>query len=188
MSSSDGFCSNLAFSPGELGQPYAGHVPTAHHPSPAISAASSAQPTPTPTPTTASAPFFDKNHATQAAASVSLVPAAQPPSPTRSNSTSSVVTQSSQLQNSTSVVTSNPTPTLGNIPSVAASNPSFTGLPWTTPPQTPMAGATSNASSISGSVLGKRDTSESEKEDHATAPKKRRIAPTLSGTDSPAGS
>lgn len=183
MTSSDGFCSNLTFSPGELGQIYTGHVPTAHHPSPAISATSSAQPTPTPTPTTASAPSFEKHHMPQGAVSASPAPIAQPPSPTRSNSTSSIVTQPSQSQNSTGVITSNPTPTLGNVPSVAASNPTFTSLSWTTPPQTPMAGITSNTSSISGSILGKRDTSESEKEDQAAAPKKRRIAPTLIGTD-----
>ena len=185
MTSSDGFCSNITFSPGELGQIYTRHVPTAHHPSPAISATSSAQPTPTPTPTTASAPSFEKNHPPQG---FSPAPIAQPPSPTRSNSTSSVITQPPQSQNSGGVITSNPTPTLGNVPSVAASNPSFTSLSWTTPPQTPMAGVTSTASSVSGSILGKRDTSESEKEDSASVPKKRRIAPTLIATDRTGGS
>ncbi|KAI4244051.1 MAG: hypothetical protein LQ352_006929 [Teloschistes flavicans] len=73
------------------------------------------------------------------------------------------------------VITSNPTPTLGNVPSVAAAQ-SFGPLPWTTPPQTPLGGGVSAPSSVSGSVLGKRDTSESERED--AAPKKqRRIAP-----------
>ena len=57
----------------------------------------------------------------------------------------------------------------------------------TTPPQTPMGvggqhtGHRSAASSISGSVLGKRDiepVSESEKEE-GTQPKRRRVAPTL---------
>ncbi len=54
------------------------------------------------------------------------------------------------------------------------------GLPQPTPPQTPMAGGHSATSSVSGSVLGKRDiggASESEKEDGQV--KKRRIAPTL---------
>lgn len=169
MSSSDGFCSNLAFQPGELGQLYSGHVPTAHHPSPAVSTVSSAHVTPTPTPTTISAPPF----VAAPSPSPSVVPVAHPSSPTRSNSASSVATMS---QGSAGVITSNPTPTLGNVPSVAATN-SFGPLPWITPPQTPMAGVVSAASSVSGSVLGKRDTSESEKED--VAPKKRRIAPTL---------
>ena len=61
----------------------------------------------------------------------------------------------------------------------AASAP--VGLPHPTPPQTPMAGGHHSAtSSVSGSVLGKRDAgataSESEEDGQV---KKRRIAPTL---------
>lgn len=176
MSSSDGFCSNLTFNPGELGQIYSGHVPTAHHPSSAISTMSTAQPS----PTTASAPPFDRQSTPVLAPLASPAPL-PPPSPTRSNSTSSIATQSSQMMN-------NPTPTLGSVPSVAATNPSFSGLPWTTPPQTPMSGVVSRPSSVSGSVLGKRDTSESEREEVAI-PKKRRIAPTLvRDEDPPTGS
>ena len=58
----------------------------------------------------------------------------------------------------------------------------------TTPPQTPMSthgGHHSATSSVSGSVLGKRDigaASESEKEE--AKPKKRRVAPTLVGLSS----
>ncbi|KAL8746096.1 MAG: hypothetical protein Q9190_001853 [Brigantiaea leucoxantha] len=175
MSSSDGFCSNVSFQPGELGQVYSGHVPTIHHPSPAVSTVSSAHATPTPTPTAVSAPPL------VAAPSPSVTPVAQPQSPTRSSSISSIA---SHAPASTGDVTSNPTPTVGNVPSVAAANASsFGSLPWTTPPQTPMGGVTSTASSVSGSVLGKRDTSESEKEDHTTVPKKRRVAPTLVGSD-----
>ena len=172
MSSSDGFCSNLTFNPGELGQIYNGHVPTAHHSSSAILSMSTAQPS----PTTASAPPFEKQSTPVLASSASPAPL-PPPSPTRSNSTSSIATQSSQMMN-------NPTPTLGSVPSVAATNPSFSGLPWTTPPQTPMSGVISRPSSVSGSVLGKRDTSESEKEE-AAMPKKRRIAPTLVKNEDP---
>ena len=185
MSSSDGYCSHLAFSPGELGQIYTGHVPTVHHPSPALSTTSTAQATPTNTPITAAAPSLEKQLPPGFVSSNSPAPtparsttpstqqsAIRPPSPTRSNSTSSVATQSG-------VVTSNPTPTLGNVPSVAATNSSFSGLPLTTPPQTPMPGTVSGPSSVSGSVLGKRDTSESELEDPAGVPKKKRIAPTL---------
>ncbi|KAL9575907.1 MAG: hypothetical protein Q9212_007576, partial [Teloschistes hypoglaucus] len=123
-------------------------------------------------------------------------PLAQPPSPTRSNSASSSATQSShhhmmmsmQSQGSTgsgNIITSNPTPTLGNVPSVAATQ-SFGPLPWTTPPQTPLGGGVSAPSSVSGSVLGKRDTSESERED--VAPKKqRRVAPVLVERDGVGG-
>lgn len=188
MSSSDGFCSNLAFGPGELGQIYSGPVPTAHHPSPAISTTSSAQPTPTPTPTAASAPQLERQATPLLAPPLSPAPIAQPPSPTRSNSTSSIVTQSSQAQTPAGMINSNPTPTLGNVPSVAAANTSFSNLPWTTPPQTPMSGVVSAPSSVSGSVLGKRDTSESEMEDHAGKQKKRRIAPTPVRPDGPPAS
>lgn len=73
---------------------------------------------------------------------------------------------------------------MGSVPSLAAANPSFSGLPWTTPPQTPMSGV-SRPSSVSGSVLGKRDTSESEKEDKHQVSKKRRVAPTLVTPDEP---
>lgn len=177
MSSSDGFCSSLSFSPGELGQTYTGHVPTANHPSPApISTVTSAQPTPIPTPTATSAPLTFEKQTPLLGASGSPAPP-PPPSPTRSNSISSIATESSQP------VMSNPTPTMGHVPSVAAANPSFSGLPWTTPPQTPMSGIISRPSSVSGSVLGKRDTSESEKEEPTTAPKKRRVAPTPVSTE-----
>ena len=180
MSSSDGFCSNLTFAPGELGQTFTGHVPSLHHPSPApISTVSSNQTTPVPTPTATSAPIsFDRQPTPTIVPSAS--PAAPPPpSPTRSNSISSIATEASQI------IGNNPTPTLGNVPSVAAGSISFSGLPWTTPPQTPMSAAAgvSRPSSVTGSVLGKRDTSESEKEDGI--PKKRRVAPTLIRPEDP---
>jgi len=53
-----------------------------------------------------------------------------------------------------------------------------------------MSGNISTTSSVSGSVLGKRDAgaaSESEKEDTKEVTKKRRIAPTLVGADGSAG-
>ncbi|KAG8533077.1 uncharacterized protein KY384_001860 [Bacidia gigantensis] len=172
MSSSDGFCSNLAFSPGELGQTYAGHVPSLHHPTPApISTSTSAQPTPIPTPTAISAPVGFEKPGTPAPLHSPAPP--PPPSPTRSNSISSIATETSQP------IINNPTPIMGSVPSVAATNPSFSGLPWTTPPETPMSGIISRPSSVAGSVLGKRDTSESEKEEQSRGAKKRRIAPTL---------
>ncbi|CRG90017.1 putative WD repeat-containing protein C26H5,03 [Talaromyces islandicus] len=95
-------------------------------------------------------------------------------------------------------VVNNPTPTLGSVPLVTATNSSQPQtLPLTTPPQTPMPGVSHSAtSSFSSTVLGKRDigaASESEKEDTKAdskddskaipelekPPKKRRIAPTL---------
>lgn len=184
MSSSDGFCSTLSFAPGELGQQYSGHVPTANHPTIAttttttVTTVSSANSTPVPTPTTAASPSLTKSTpVVSAAAHPSPAPSVRPTSPARSNSASSIATMSS------TAVTNNPTPTLGHVPMVTATNsaPAF-GLPMTTPPQTPSGISHSATSSISGSVLGKRDigpTSESEREEtQAKTPKKRRIAPT----------
>ena len=82
----------------------------------------------------------------------------------------------------------NPTPTLGHVPLATAMNsaPPTAIPPMTTPPQTPASthggGHHSATSSVSGSVLGKRDlgaASESEKEEGKA--KKRRVAPTLVG-------
>lgn len=176
ISSSDGFCSSLSFGAGELGDVYKGEIGP---PKLQVASSSSNQNTPTPTPTTAFAPpspFHNggqhqhRNSASSFAApspppSVQQAPH-RPSSPTRSNSASSVATQASTVPN-TSVVT-NPHLISGNVPSIAATNSGkVTGVPLTTPPETP------------GSVAGtKRDASESEREEGAE-PKKRRIAPTL---------
>lgn len=66
-------------------------------------------------------------------------------------------------------VVSNPTLISGTVPTVAATNSGkVTGVPITTPPETPR-------NTIAGS---KRDATDSEKEE-SKEPKKRRIAPTL---------
>ena len=178
--------------PGELGQIYTGSVPTAHHPhhpSLAISISNSAQPSPIPTPTNASTPNLSK---TAVGLSVSAAPisAAGPASPSRSNSTSSIATQSSFAQIPAGLIASNPTPTLGNVPSVAAASSTVPMLPLSTPPMTPMSSA-SAASSVNGSMLGKRDMggmSESDLEENKGPAKKRRIAPTpVTGSESAAG-
>jgi chromatin assembly factor 1 subunit B len=190
MSSTDGFCSTLAFAPGELGQIYTGQHPTLHH-HPSISttsltAPSSSNNTPVPTPTTATSPSLTKaSPVIPAPSHPSPAPtfSVRPGSPTRSNSQSSIATLASVQ---TSSHGNNPTPTLGHVPLVTATNSAPpVGLPMTTPPQTPMsmAGGHSATSSISGSVLGKRDisgTSESEEDNRV---KKRRIAPTLVTTN-----
>ncbi|KAI9891760.1 MAG: hypothetical protein M1814_002510 [Vezdaea aestivalis] len=186
MSSSDGFCSSLTFSPGELGQIYTGTTPSMYQTT-VLTALNSAQSTPAPTPTSATAPpLHGRNLSSGVPPSPSHpVPAVRPSSPTRSNSTSSVATQSSHAQTPGHII-SNPTPTLGNVPSLgAASSGLVTGIPITTPPQTPA----SAASSVSGaSVLGKRDassiTAPAAKESDPANPaskerKKRRVAPTL---------
>ncbi|CAH0056589.1 unnamed protein product [Clonostachys solani] len=183
ISSSDGFCSTLSFQPGELGEVYKGEL------GPPKSSASTSNPSvlsqnpPTPTPTTQFAPpspfppgsqhshHQHRNSATSFTApsppgSTSSFNMQRPHSPARSNSTSSIATQSSTVPTS---VVSNPPLIGGSVPGLTAtSSGKVTGVPITTPPETPR--------SVSGGV--KREASESEKED-GKEPKKRRIAPTL---------
>lgn len=190
MSSSDGFCSTLSFAPGELGQPYTAPVGTAQHP--ANAGTTSANQAPLPSPANIPSPL---KLSQPSLSSTPAQPAEVPPaSPARSNSTCSMTAQSPQ-QSGASVV-NNPTPTLGSVPLVTAANSAQPPiLPFTTPPQTPMSAVTqSGTDSVSNSVLGKRDISESEKEDskdqssvsQVQQPKKRRVAPTLisAGTNS----
>lgn len=192
MTSSDGFCSTLTFAPGELGQVYTGEVPTAKHPTIGSSTAvSSSQNTPMATPTSIAppSPFPASNHHHRTSSSYSIAPSPppaplgptmRPSSPTRSNSTSSIATESSYAPGAArGTIISNPPLVAGNLPTIAAGNVSFmTGMPMTTPPQTPR----STTSSVSGM---KRDASESEKEDGSQGgeKKRRRIAPTLVGAE-----
>ncbi|KAL4796588.1 WD40-repeat-containing domain protein [Aspergillus venezuelensis] len=163
MSSSDGFCSTVSFTPGELGQPYTAPI-SAPQSTPLGQSTSTLQ-----TPTDPIKP---------------VQPTAPPPpaSPARSNSVSSVTTQRTSQQ---AEVVNNPTPTLGAVPLVTATHsaqPPAT-LPLTTPPETPM--STVSQSEGSSTVLGKRNESEKEgshdptPSDQAQPPKKRRVAPTL---------
>ncbi|KAH6672199.1 WD40-repeat-containing domain protein [Halenospora varia] len=184
MTSSDGFCSTLTFSPGELGQVYAGEVPTAKHPMlNTTTAASSSQNTPMATPTSIAppSPFPAGGHHHRTSSNLSVAPSPppaptgqtmRPSSPTRSNSTSSIATQSSYATPAASTIMNNPPLVGGSLPGIAAGNSFMTGLPMTTPPQTPR----STTSSVSGV---KRDATESGTEDAGGEKKKRRIAPTL---------
>ncbi|KND91228.1 putative WD repeat-containing protein [Tolypocladium ophioglossoides CBS 100239] len=182
ISSSDGFCSSLAFAAGELGEVYKGEVgPPKAQVAAGTTSTTSNQNTPTPTPTTSFAPpspfpsgghHQHRNSASSftAPSPPASAPAAsqRPSSPTRSNSTSSVATQSSSVPTG---VVSNPHLISGNVPTLTAANSGkAAGVPMTTPPETPRIAA--------GSVAGtKRDASESEREE-AKGSKKRRIAPT----------
>ncbi|RAK97822.1 putative chromatin assembly factor 1 subunit B [Aspergillus ibericus CBS 121593] len=171
MSSSDGFCSTLAFAPGELGQPY-------------VAPASAAQQTGAAVPSTNSTSLPTPVTTKQSPAAQANLTQAPPASPARSNSVSSVTTQSG----SGAKLINNPTPTLGSVPLVTATHSAQPPtLPLTTPPQTPMSAASQSGTSyVSNSVLGKRP-GESEKDndkDQSAAPqtqqpKKRRVAPTL---------
>ncbi|KAH8682321.1 WD40-repeat-containing domain protein [Xylariales sp. PMI_506] len=183
ISSFDGFCSTISFSPGDLGQEYTGELVSNKALITTGAAPSSNQPTPTPTPTSFAppSPFPSSSHshrnstssftapsppATTTASFVSM----RPSSPARSNSTSSIATQAS-----TAVMT-NPPLIGGTVPSIAATNSGkVTGVPITTPPETPRNGNTVMAAGV------KRDASESEKDETTSniQPKKRRIAPTL---------
>jgi chromatin assembly factor 1 subunit B len=187
MSSSDGFCSTIAFSSGELGQIYTGTVPTAHsHNHMATPVHASPRPSPV--------ALVSSGHKRGSASGSSLaqVPTsnARPTSPSksRSNSVSSIATQASHVPSASAPVGNSPTPTLGVVPSLAAAHSGPVGIPMNTPPMTP-ASAASITGSMAGSVLGKRDAgglSESDQDDGRNAVKKRRIAPTL--MDSSGGS
>ncbi|QSZ32299.1 hypothetical protein DSL72_001873 [Monilinia vaccinii-corymbosi] len=182
MTSSDGFCSTLTFAPGELGQIYEEETPTAKRSMVSGSAVSSTQNTPMATPTVGIAPpspFPMPNH--HRTSSNPMVAPSPPPapvanlrpsSPTRSNSASSVATQSSYPTLAVGTIISNPTPLASSVPGIAASNVT-SGVPMTTPPQTPR----STTSSVVG-IKRPGDVSESEKEDAGHEKKKRRIAPT----------
>lgn len=178
ISSSDGFCSTLSFTPGELGQVYTGELMSGKNSSSTGAGTTSSHATPVPTPTASFAPpspFPNHQHRNSASSFAAPSPpatgsfvSARPPSPTRSNSTSSIATQSSNVMN-------NPPLLGGTIPSIAATQSGkVTGVPITTPPETP-----GNSNNMAAGV--KRDASESEKDETSIngQAKKRRIAPTL---------
>ncbi|KAA8894874.1 WD40-repeat-containing domain protein [Sphaerosporella brunnea] len=170
MTSTDGFCSVVMFAPGELGERYMGPI---NH----ISGI--------PTPTfPACIPSSKMIPTSVPPLSPAIFPSRPPSSPARSSSVSSVGTITPSTMN-------NPTPTMGSLPSVAAT---ASGIPLTTPPQTPMAGG--HGSTAGSTVLGKRDPTPSSKPDSTNTTdkgcipeaasvqpggdkKRRRIAPTL---------
>lgn len=179
VTSSDGFCSTVSFSPSDLGEVLKGD-PQKRRQETTEAVPSSAHTTPIPTPTSQFAPPSPFPNGSQhrhrdsmsSFAAPSPPPAAafvnqRPSSPARSNSTSSVITQTSTAP------TGPPTLLAGSVPGLTATNSGkVTGVPITTPPETPRSAA--------GSTTGqKRDLSESEKEDSEGQPKKKRIAPTL---------
>ncbi|KAK4658725.1 Chromatin assembly factor 1 subunit [Podospora pseudocomata] len=181
ISSSDGFCSTLSFLPGELGTVYTGELGP---PKPQGTAVSN-QNTPVPTPTSVLAPpspfpnGSQHRHRDSAGSftAPSPPPAAsfvnpRPGSPARSNSASSVITQTSGAQTG---VLNNPPLIAGQVPSLTAVNSGkVTGVPITTPPETP------RSSFVPPPTGTKRDTNEAETDDSlGNQNKRRRIAPTL---------
>ncbi|KAF2271153.1 WD40 repeat-like protein [Lojkania enalia] len=193
ISSSDGFCSSLAFGPGELGEKYSGPlaVQSRQHHTPSTinttASQSSNHSTPTPTPTTSSMPSSatataplssnSKQSAAFPASPSSFVPA-RPGSPTRSNSVSSIATASSFAPGTSDQGTMNaPTPVMSQVPGIAATNSGPVGaMPMWTPPLTPAHGhggthsASSSVSGIPGASL--RRESESEREEISSTKKR----------------
>ncbi|EFW99313.1 chromatin assembly factor 1 subunit [Grosmannia clavigera kw1407] len=170
VSSSDGFCSTLSFTPGELGQQHMGETAlvrewsrqaatgafgdmTVHR----NSASSFTAPSP---PATASFASFggssnssaNGGNSNTAASTVTM----RPSSPARSNSASSVLTQASLA------ALNNPPLVVGSMPSLAATAAGGTGKTSSalaaavaaaaTPPETPRNRASSVTSSVAGSV------------------------------------
>lgn len=203
MSSSDGFCSALSLAPGELGSVYQPSSSSRSHRPSAInvSAPASDGSTPQPSATGESIPPQRKPSSSgfNPSPSPMSVSSAKAPSPSRSNSASSIATQSSFAHpNGSGHIISNPTPSVSNLPSVAASGSS--ALPSPTPPLTPLhhstGGSGSNTASFASSVGGvgsivpaKREgeahgqggSQDSDQGDGESEPKRRRIAPTLVG-------
>ncbi|KAI1431685.1 WD40 repeat-like protein [Xylaria sp. CBS 124048] len=178
ISSSDGFCSTLAFESGDLGQEYKGDL-VSKIASSTATGISSNQATPLPTPTSSFAPpspFPSHQHrnsstsfTTPSQTPTTSFVGARPSSPTRSNSASSAAS-----------IMNNPPLIGGSVPSLTASSSSkVTGVPLTIPPETPQ--TPSAASGI------KRDAPEKEKGETDGQPKRRRIAPIPVTDSKPSG-
>lgn len=191
ISSSDGFCSALAFAQEELGDRYTDPVPNYHHPNvfpaPSQAAATSSGTTKPPA----------ASHS-----NISSHMSAPSPMKSRSNSASSVATQASTQAAQLTLgfkplgvdIGNNPAPVLSQLPSLTASNPSPTsgsfGLPsGPTPPMTPSErpGGSSFYASQSSVGMKRQASNISEKTDEGRdvrmegepATKKKRVAPTL---------
>ncbi|KAL1896870.1 Chromatin assembly factor 1 subunit [Sporothrix stenoceras] len=154
ISSSDGFCSTLSFTPGELGTQYTGDLTLLSVQKREERSSTSAQSTPIPTPTSVFAPpspytgsgsgphhHQHRNSAGSFSApspppTASFVSSNRPSSPARSNSTSSIVTQPGTVVPIPSASTTNtgaggpgsiinnPPLVVGTVPSLAAASPS----------------------------------------------------------------
>lgn len=199
MTSSDGFCSALTFTAGELGTLY--HPPGASRQTPtpisvtkanSVSAASTPQATPTAATAPVSAPLAQpmSRQLSNPPAHTPGIPipspspytsAVRPVSPARSMSASSIATEASFArvpdQNAPPVM-NNPTPSMSSVPlNVAAGS----GVPLFTPPQTPGHHVNGSVGSASGMVVAgvKRTSDASEAAVEEGREKKRRIAPTL---------
>src|SRR2546421_2297473 len=164
MTSTDGFCSVVVFSPGELGTVYTGPLATAST-------------TPTNSNQQSSVITTSISHSPFASTSATAASTRIPASPVRSLSSSSIntVTSISQYPNTDMVdaVNTNPTPLVSSLPGVSSNVTGSFGVTMATPPMTPasssstmqLTGATPSAST----VLGKRDTGASTSESGSVA-------------------
>lgn len=181
MTSSDGFCSCLSFSPGELGQSHPGPVHSKHHHQNSTVISSSSTSTPISNPT-ALPPMTRQTSSGNTYPHSSPFTGMRPSSPARSMSASSATTQTSAaaVPDQNNITLTGPAPSVGTIPSISASSTSSSavgssnvaGVPLFTPPQTPMTsqsglgGSHSATSSVSGNAgLQPKRNSESEKDE-----------------------
>ena len=172
MTSSDGFCSALSFSPGELGQVYHGAVATkalsTAGPSAINTSVSSQHSTPNATPVATAAPPMTKRPSEQGISSFPASPStfapARPASPARSMSVSSVA--SSFVQPSATGeanVLMHATPSMSTVGGVAAANsgPVPGNVPLWTPPETPLGGGVDANARPAASITGRTHSASS---------------------------
>lgn len=182
MTSSDGFCSYLGFASAELGTVYT-ETPQARSQRLSISDGTVLQ------STSIQSTLARSNPVAPGASGMPMTSVVRPASPTRTNSASSVATQSSFAQTPASgVIVSNPTPSLGSVPGIAASSSHTTGttpLTAPTPPLTPL-GSAYMSSSTGNNVQHENVLAFSSLKRVGSADvgdgvdlKKRRVAPTL---------
>ncbi|KAF2402731.1 WD40 repeat-like protein [Trichodelitschia bisporula] len=201
MSSSDGFCSALAFAPGELGQVHHGPIPTRQQPGAINTTVSSQATTPNATPVAANPPQLTKQPSASFPASPSKFAPVRPVSPARSMSNSSAASSFPPDSVIHGNVLMHSTPSMQSVPGVAAAHsaPVPGNVPLWTPPETPMfsAGASTGAPrthSASSSVSGitgltpaapkaaddakDTDKKRANEDGEEQAGKRRRVAPT----------
>jgi len=198
ITSSDGFCSCLTFSPGELGSSYV--APSQHRN--ALAALNTTAPspsghsTPVQTPTQPSMPQLTRPPSSHGAAPSPSPFPMHPASPARSLSISSVTTQESHINGPDGASfdmnrrASNATPQISSVPSLTASSvgTSVGGLPMFTPPQTPGAIIAVPATSVPPPATAGTKREGDAVEEAPGKDKRRRIQPTLmTGTDQSEG-
>ncbi|GAB7353675.1 hypothetical protein MBLNU459_g4081t1 [Dothideomycetes sp. NU459] len=188
ITSSDGFCSCLTFAPAELGTVYHAPPQAKHIPAALNTAGSPAPSSSGLTPTQSFFPSLARQPSSQGVQpSPSPFTAAQPASPARSMSTSSVMTRGDHdLDHNLDFSQSNNdlAPQLSSVPSLTAGTPTAGGIPMYTPPQTPgytaaIAVTPAHNPTATAAAPPKRESEVPAEEERGRPEKRRRIAPTL---------